>query len=103
MDAFRSESLDRTFDAVYFVGDLRSTGAGTAPAGEIPDSDHPSPTGIDRATGYALTAAREAWDQAGLDEADRARIGVALGTNFGGIVSGESHLDGNDKRSAKEG
>jgi 3-oxoacyl-[acyl-carrier-protein] synthase II len=43
---------------------------------------------LDRSTQFALTAAREAWDDSGIEEgADRDEIGVVFATGIGGISS----------------
>jgi 3-oxoacyl-[acyl-carrier-protein] synthase II len=49
---------------------------------------------LDRITQFALTAAREALEDAALDcsRVDRGRVGVILATTLGGMLIGESYL-----------
>ncbi len=62
-------------------------------AGQAPvDLDAPAgPRGarLTRSDRFALAAAREAWEAAGLESVDRARMGVFFGSSTGGMLEGE--------------
>jgi 3-oxoacyl-[acyl-carrier-protein] synthase II len=84
------------------LGPIRSfdtAGYPNVQAGEVPDfvpEQHFSGDDghrLDRATQYAVVAAREALRDAGLDLAqqDRTRVGVILATTLGGMLIGEEY------------
>uniref|UniRef100_UPI000B223996 beta-ketoacyl synthase N-terminal-like domain-containing protein n=1 Tax=Arthrobacter sp. JCM 19049 TaxID=1460643 RepID=UPI000B223996 len=42
---------------------------------------------LDRSQQFALLAAQEAWEDAGLDEVDPERLAVVIGTGIGGLTT----------------
>lgn len=84
-------------DALLPIRAFDTAGMSNTLACEVPDFAA-SGDGLDRIHDYALTAAREALDEAHLDleRLDRTRIAVIAATTLGGMLLGEAYLRRDD-------
>src|SRR5574339_748957 len=71
------------FDASGYPVRIAAEVRGFDPGGLVPAKEARR---MDRNVLLAVAAAQEAWDDAGLDDVDRARAGIIVGSAIGGIA-----------------